>query len=208
MLKMKLQYFGHLMWRVDSLEKTLMLGGIGGRRRRVRQRVRWLDGTTDSMNVSLSELREMVMDMKAWRAAIHRVAKIWKRLSNWTEQVQGGYCGVRVIDDLTTVNSLNGFFIDTILWCPRGASLLAQMVKNLPAIQEAWVRSLGQKDPWEKGTATPVFFPGEFHGQRNLTGYSPWGCKESDTAEQLTLTLSLWRPRVELLLSVFLGLFL
>ena len=82
MLKLKLQYFGHLMRRVDSLEKTLMLGGIGGRRRRGRQRVRWLDGITDSMDVSLSELREMVMDMKAWRAAIHRVAKIWKRLSN------------------------------------------------------------------------------------------------------------------------------
>ena len=63
---------------------------------------------------------------------------------------------------------------------------MAQMVKNLPAMQEAWVRSLGQEDPWEKGMATPVFFPGEFHGQRNLTGYSPWGCKESDTAEQVT----------------------
>ena len=125
MLKLKHQYFGYLMRRTDSLEKTLMMGKIEGRRRRGRQRTRWLNDITDSMDMSLSRLEEIV-----------------------------------------------------------GASLVAQMVKNLPAMQETHVLFLDGEDPLEKEwQPTPVFLPRKLHGQRSLMGYSPWGHKMSEMAE-------------------------
>ena len=163
MLKLKLQYSGHLMWRVDSLEKTLMLGGIGGRRRRGRLRMRWLDDITDLMDVSLSELQELVMDREAWCGTIHRIAKSWTRLSDWTElnrtepflltvlwnqslyPVQ--HCDVKFIIDLNVlkVSRMNFLKDEALLTKYQSTITVYNWQKTLRSRLKMWLRCLTKK---------------------------------------------------------------
>ena len=129
MLKLKLQYFGHLIWRVDLLEKTLMLGGIGGRRRRGRQRMRWLDGITDTIDVNLSELQELVMDREAWHAAIHGVTKSRTQLRDWTELNWTEL--YRASPSLVAKNIINLISVLTIWWCPCVESSLVLLEEGV-----------------------------------------------------------------------------